>query len=56
MARSSTSRLLLLVVAAVAAVATLMPTAALASPSTANNAVFTSFTIPNDVDGKPVSS
>lgn len=56
MARSSTSRLLLLVVAAVAAVATLMPTAALAAPSLADNAVFTNYIIPNDVDGKPVSS
>ena len=56
MARSSsTARLVLLVVAAVAAVATLMPTAALAAPSPADNAVFTNYIIPNDVDGKPVS-
>lgn len=57
MARSSSTsrRLLLVVVAALAAVATLAPTAALAAPSPADNAVFTNYIIPNDVDGKPVS-
>ena len=52
---SSSSRLVLLVVAA-AAVAMLMPTAALAAPSPADNAVFTNYIIPNDLNGQPVSS
>ena len=53
MARFSSLRLVLLVAAA--AVAMLAPTAALAAPSPADNAVFTNYIIPNDVNGKPVS-
>lgn len=56
MARSS--RLTLLLTAAVAAAAMLLmsTTVALAVPSPADNAVFTNYIIPNDVDGKPVSN
>jgi hypothetical protein len=44
-----------LLVVAAAAVAMLMPTAALAAPSPADNAVFTNYIIPNDINGQPVS-
>ena len=44
----------MLAVAAVV-VALSMTTATLAAPSPVDNAVFTNYIIPNDVDGKPVS-
>ena len=53
MARSS--RLTLLVAAVVTAAMFMLTTGAYAAPSPADNAVFTNYIIPNDVDGKPVS-
>ena len=50
------SRLLLAASAAAAlAMLAFVPTVAFAGPSPAENAVFTNYIIPNDVDGKPVS-